>query len=259
MGEMHRHRLGICTGFFTIVICLGLIFGCGGSGGGGSDDGGASASVDITGTWQAEEVVNGNCGSGSYTRILAYTATQQGNSVVIQDNLEGTEYTGRLSGYTLTFSGSVPDGDGTRSIDFTGQCAQDGQSFSGTAQWVYSETGYSCNGTTAISCVIAGSDQIDAGGDWEGTYDSLEDAGSGSFSASIVDTDGVLSGTLDVPDIAMSDAELTGTVVGNVITFGDVDGLILFVGVIADDGSDAEGSYLYDDGYDEGTWEASRP
>lgn len=74
-----------------------------------------------------------------------------------------------------------------------------------------------------------------------------------------VDTNRVLSGTLNVPDIAMSDAELTGTVAGNVITFGDIDGLITFVGVIADNGSDAEGSYLYDDGFDDGTWEASRP
>lgn len=135
----------------------------------------------------------------------------------------------------------------------------DGQSFSGIGQWAYAETGYTCNGTTTITCVSAGNNQIDAGGNWEGTYDSLENTIYGSFSASIVDTDGVLSGTLNVPNVGISDAELTGSVTGSVITFGDIDGLITFVGAISEDGLDAEGSYLYGDDVDDGTWQASHP
>lgn len=261
MGDKQRHCLEVFSVIFTVAICLGLMIGCGGGGDGDSDNGGEPAALDINGTWQVEEEIDGNCSSDyPYSRTLAYTVTQQGNSVTIYNNLEGKEFSGSLNGYTLTYSGSVPNGDGTLTFDFTGQCAQDGQSFSGNGQWVYSETGgYSCNGTNAITCVSASSDRIDASGDWDGTYDSLENYIAGSFSASIVDTDGVLSGTLDVPDISISDAELTGTVEGNVITFGDIDGLITFVGVISDTESDAVGSYIYDDDFDDGTWQASRP
>ncbi len=245
-----------------LTFCIGFLAGCGGSG--GSDGPGATntpAQVDIAGIWQVEETVNGNCGSTDYpySGTLAYTVTQQNSSVTIRNNLEGTVMQGTLSGYTLTFNGTTPDGDGSITISFTGQCSQDGLSFQGTGQWTYAEPGYTCNGTTQITGTKPSSSQVDTSGDWAGQYASHENVINDTFSASITDDNGVLSGTLTVPMIGLSDAPLTGTVEANIISFGDIDGLITFVGVVTNGGVDAYGSYIYANGFeDKGTWQASR-
>lgn len=255
-------KLKRLVSIILMFACIGIVLGCGGgSGSSGSNGQNEPAAVDISGVWQVEETVDGNCESPNYpyVRTLAYTATQQGNSVTIRNNLEGTENTGTMSGHTVTVSGTAPDGDGSLSINFTGECSQDGESFAGVARWTYNEPGYTCKGTTAIEATLPEDRQVDAGAVWEGQFVSHEASLSGSFTASITDTNGELSGTLAVPSIGLDDAPLTGTVENNIISFGDIDGFITFVGVITNNDEAANGSYLYVNGFkDEGTWQASR-
>lgn len=243
-----------------LLICFGLLTGCGGGGGGDTlSDSDIQAQVNLTGIWHTEEAVSGNCKSETYpyTTIHIYTASQDGNSVTMQDDLEDTVITGTVSGYTLTFSNTVTDGYGNTTINFNGTCSENGEGFSGSAQWTYSEPGYSCSGTSQITGTKTSEIQADATGDWTGTYSSQVYSLTDTFSASIVDNAGELTGTISVPYIGMTDAELTGTVVGRVITFGDINGLITFSGVLTHGGT-ATGSYVYDTLDDEGNWSADR-
>jgi hypothetical protein len=253
----------------NIVIALilltgtSLLAGCGGGSGGDADSGNPSntpAQVDLTGTWQTEEVVSGNCSGEDYpyTEIHVYTGTQQGDTVTMREEAQGIDFTGTVSGYTLSAHTTVPDGSGTLSINFTCACAENGQSFSGSGKWTYQEAGYSCSGTTQVTGTRLAEVQVDATGSWSGEFTSTEYAGvSGTFAADIADTGGQLTGTISVPYIGMSGAELTGTVDGSVITFGDIDHRITFSGVVTAAGT-ASGSYVYDFMGDEGSWTADR-
>lgn len=241
----------------ALLIGVGLLIGCGGGGGGGSDD--TPVLVNLAGIWQVEETVDGDCSGNDYpySRIMIYTVTQSGNSVTMRDDLEDEEMTATLSGYTLSIDDTLPNGDGSITITGDAECSTDGRRFSGTATWTYTEPGYSCSGTRTLTGTKTSDARVDAGGDWSGTYDSDEYGVSDTFSATIVDTDGVLTGTISVPFIGMSDAVLTGTVDGSAITFGDISGQITFTGVITESGT-ASGSYAFDSLGDEGTWEAHR-
>lgn len=248
---------------FAIAIALllstGILTGCGGS----SSDGNTAAApalVNLSGTWHTDEVVSGNCGGTEYpyTEIHVYTGIQQGDTVTMHDETEGIEFTGTVSGYTLSAHTTVPDGSGTLTIDFTCTCAEDANSFSGSGQWTYQETGYSCSGTTQVTGTRLAEAQVDATGSWSGNFSSTEYSGvSGTFSAEIADTDGQLTGTISVPYISMDSAELVGTVDGSVIIFGDIDNRITFTGAVTAAGA-ASGSYVYDFLSDEGSWTANR-
>jgi hypothetical protein len=243
------------------LICLGFTWGCGGSGedspAGPVSGDDTPALVDMTGTWHVEETVNGNCSETDYpdTQIRIYTGTQTGNSVTFNDTLEDEVMTATLNGYTLKLNGTRRSGVGTLSINGTATCAKGGRSFSGISEWTYNEPGYSCTGTTQVTATKTNDQQMNATGRWSGTYESKEYHQTGTFSVVITDTDGNLTGTIDVPFIGMIDTELTGTVDGNAITFGDINGEITFSGTLTESDT-AAGSYEYDALNDEGSWEA---
>ena len=99
---------------------------------------------------------------------------------------------------------------------------------------------------------------MDVSGPWTGDWSSLTNSGlSGSFSLSVVQTDSVLTGTITVPYIGLSDAELTGTIAGNNMTFGDISNTITFIGVVNESGALAFGIYSYTALGDNGTWSAT--
>ena len=245
----------------VLFVATGLLTACGGSSSGGSDNTpAAAAQVDLSGTWQVEGEVNGNCDGTEYpyTEIHIYTGTQQGNSVTMRDETADMNLSGTVSGYTVSAQGTVPDGIGTLTVNITCTCAKDGQSFTGTGRFTYQETGYSCNGTSQVTGTKLADTQVDAAGSWSGNFTSTEYSGvSGSFTADIVDTDGQLTGTISVPYIGMDNAELVGTVDGSVITFGDIDHRITFSGAVTAAGA-ASGTYNYDFLGDEGSWTANR-
>ena len=245
----------------VLLTISGLWIGCGGGSSGGSTDNSADepALVDLSGTWQTNETISGNCSDTDYpvTEIHVYTGTQLGSTVTMQDEAEDTAYTGTVSGYSLSARTTVPDGSGTLTINFTCTCAENGQSFSGSGQWTYQETGYTCSGSTQLTGTRLSDAEVDASGSWNGNFTSTEYSSvSGTFSADIVDTDGQLTGTISVPYISMDAAELVGTVDGSVITFGDIDNRITFTGVVTAEGT-ASGTYVYDFMGDEGTWTAN--
>lgn len=64
-------------------------------------------------------------------------------------------------------------------------------------------------------------------------------------------------GNISIPRIGLDNTEMTGTVDGQLITFGDIDGVITFTGVVTEDAT-ASGSYIYSSVGDEGTWTGSR-
>jgi hypothetical protein len=250
----------------VLLVGTGLLFGCGGGSSGGDSPASTNnptttpAQVDLNGTWQVEEVVSGNCSDTNYptTEIHIFTGTQQGDSLTLHDVTDGTDYTGTVSGYTLTIHGTVPDGIGTLTTNATCSCTSDGQGFSGSGQWTYQETGYTCNGTAQVTGTKLDTAQVDATGTWSGTFSSTNHSGiSGTFSAAITDTNGQLTGTISVPFIGMTDAELVGTVSGTAITFGDIDNRITFTGTATSAGN-AQGTYNYDAMGDTGTWNADR-
>jgi hypothetical protein len=250
----------------VLLAGTGLLFGCGGGSSGGDSPNNTNpttpAQVDLTGTWQVEQVITGNCSGDTYpiTEIHIFTGTQQGNSLTFHDAADGTDYTGTISGYTITLKGTVPDGIGTMIINSTCTCAADGESLTGSGTWTYQEPGYSCNGSAQVTGtkLTNTQTQVDATGTWTGSFSSNNHSGiSGTFSATITDTNGQLAGTISVPLIAMTDAELVGTVNGSTITFGDIDHFITFTGVVSSTGT-AAGSYDYDTWGDEGTWNANR-
>ena len=243
------------------VLMMGttLLLSCGGGSSSDTTTPAAPAAVDLTGTWQVEQVINGNC-SGTdypYTEIHVYTGTQNGNTLTMRDTMDGTEYKGTVSGYALKVNWTVPDGDGTLTNNSSCTCAADGHSFTGSGTWTYKESGYSCSGTVQVTGTQLVAVQVDATGTWNGNYASDNYGISGTFSATIVDTNGQLTGTISVPFISMVDAELVGTVDGNAITFGDIDNRITFTGVVKASGT-ASGTYEYDALGDEGTWTAHR-
>lgn len=249
----------------VLLICVVFLTACGSDsdGGNSSEDNANSdnsaAQVDLTGVWQVEETITGNCSGEDYpyTKISVYTGSQQGNTITLCDQLEGTTMTGTLNGYTLSFTTTIPDGSGELTISFTGTCTSDGASFSGTGEWTYAESGYTCSGTSQLTGSKTDQEQLDATGSWSGTYLSEEYGFSDSFSAEIIDNDGVLTGTISVPYIYMTDAQLEGEVNGNAITFGDIEGRITFSGIMSETDF-AEGSYVYPDLDDEGSWSAIR-
>lgn len=248
----------------VLCLCLGGVMACGGGGSDSSapnndEPNNSPAQVDMSGVWQVEETVTGSCDGEEYpfTKLSVYTCSQQGNSVSMQDNLEGTTITGTVNGYTLSFTTTLPDGAGELTVDFAGTCASDGLSFTGTSQWTYIEPGYTCSGTSQTKGTKTSEDQVDASGSWSGTFHSEEYGISGGFSVEIIDTDGILTGTISVPYIDMVNAQLQGEVDGSAITFGDIEGRITFSGILSNSNA-AEGSYVYNDMDDEGAWTANR-
>jgi hypothetical protein len=97
-----------------------------------------------------------------------------------------------------------------------------------------------------------GSGGID--GTWKGTAKSSY-LGNISFTATITNTNNVLSGTITIPAIYINNESLKGTLNGSSITFGDISGYITFTGTI--NSSSASGTYDYMSSTDTGTWTAT--
>ena len=109
------------------------------------------------------------------------------------------------------------------------------------------------------STVGSGEKAANYSGTWEGNWTSKANAeAEGTFTARIIHEGSRLSGTLDVPDILeKTNMPLKGSVVGDRITFGDVDGVIVFKGKISSQ-SEWSGQYEYPLLGDYGTWQARK-
>ena len=105
-----------------------------------------------------------------------------------------------------------------------------------------------------------GEDKVaDCSGIWDGNYASETTAeAEGTFIANIIQKGPTLTGTLALPDIfEKTNMPLKGSISGNKITFGDVDGVIVFTGKITGE-SELSGKYEYPMLGDSGNWQARK-
>jgi len=76
---------------------------------------------------------------------------QHGNSATITDSNGNVFKNAVLSGNKLTWSGSYPEAPGTTTTNATATIGSNCTSLTATATWSYSETGFSCNGTSTVT------------------------------------------------------------------------------------------------------------
>lgn len=217
---------------------------------------------DITGKWIAEEIITGNCDGDSYpiTRFEIFEIIQSENSLTVKILDSDQISTGHLSGTNLSWTMDEIDDDGTLHIEFSGSLAEDGNIIHGTAQWTWNNlSGTStCNGTTEVTATKIMAASVIVTGTWDGTWQSNEHQLSGGFSVNLFQDSSILSGSIDIPYIGLNNAVLKGAVSGNKITFGDIDDIITFNGLIGSDSISASGSYKYPGYNDQGSWQASK-
>ena len=135
----------------VVLSCLALLSGCGGGSGSGSGSGDPDPPVaNVAGDWRITETLGGNDCGESGTRAYLITVTTNGNSVTVRTDV-GT-FTGTIDGDRLEWSGSYPeDGGSTTITDMDLTVSRDGNAFSGTTSWRWSDGSFNCSGTTSVS------------------------------------------------------------------------------------------------------------
>lgn len=142
--------------FLVITSCDSGGGGGDGGSGSGSGDGGSGSSLpaapigDISGTWKVSEVSTSPTAGCSNIYNYNITVSQNGNKATVTD-AGGNVFRGTLSGNKLTWSGSYPEAPGTTTANVTATIGANCSSFKATSTWSYSETGFSCNGTSEVS------------------------------------------------------------------------------------------------------------
>jgi len=139
---------------FWLTLILFALAACGGGGGGGGGGvgggGPASPIADVSGTWTITEQGVSDCeGEETFSRgPYQVTVTQTGNNLTVVTPV-GT-FSGTINGDKVSWGGSYPEqGGGTTTINsMTLTVAADGNSFSGSSTWSWSDGTESCSGTT---------------------------------------------------------------------------------------------------------------
>ena len=215
-------------------------------------------SADLTGTWVVQQIINGNCEGDNYPIEITDIATiiQSENDLTITFSASGALFEGKISANNVTWSGSTSEDDGILSIEFSGSVSNDGTTVTGTATWTWTNDMYTCSGTTVVNAIKSTSTFVDVTGTWEGSWQSsVYTTMSGTFATNITQQDTLLFGTISVPEIHISEANLKGTIFGNFITFGDIEEKITFTGILMND-STSSGTYVYSIHNDNGSWQA---
>lgn len=242
-------------GLLMMLLMVTIIISCGSSGGDGKP---TAPSTDLSGTWTAEETINGNCNGDTYpiTQTEVLVVTQSGNQLTLSIPSRNGQISGSISGNTIKWSGTFDEDGGKLRINFTGTLKGDSK-ITGSGDWTWSDGSYTCQGTSS-AVITKNIDQTDSvTGLWEGTWHSEEYGLDGTFSADILQNGSVLSGKIDVPDIGLINTDLKGTATGNTIVFGDINDEIVFTGTLASF-SAASGTYDYAALNDNGSWQATK-
>ncbi|MDF1549802.1 MAG: hypothetical protein P1P88_18385 [Bacteroidales bacterium] len=222
------------------------------------DDDNVGVQIDVNGFWIATETVSDNC-SGSVeteTKTEIFSVKQNADKLTITFYPIDKEMVGTLVGNTIKWNGTLPTSSGNTTMDFSGTVNSNGTEVTGSASWTWSSTTFECSGTTQVDASKVVAETANFAGDWQGTWQSEEGSYSGTFSVTVIQNDKTLSGKINVPEIGLSNADLTGEVSGNVVFFGDIEGTIKFVGIL--DNNSGSGDYAYPDYYDDGSWTATK-
>lgn len=141
--------------FFALPPTL-LFLACGGGGGGGDSGGGKApqtSCANVAGTWNTTEQVNATaCGEGTYTESLTYNVSQDGCNITVAPQGTNLIFNGTVNGNQISWSGSYPEEGGTTTItSLTLTLSSDGNTFSGSNSWTWSDGASRCSGTTNVS------------------------------------------------------------------------------------------------------------
>ncbi len=213
---------------------------------------------DLSGFWIISETITGNCHGSVETeqKTEIFSIYQQDSKLTITIYPNGDILKGTVEGDKISWEGTIPTVSGKTDIDFTGTATNNGNQAAGTASWEWNSDTYNCSGTTKISGEKVIQETADFSGEWEGTWKSEENSADGTFSANVTQNDTILSGTIDVPFLDISNASLKGFVSGNVVFFGDIEEKIKFVGIMNE--NTGEGTYSYMSLSDEGSWTGTK-
>ncbi len=213
---------------------------------------------DVSGFWIISETITGDCHGSVETEqeTEIFSIEQTNNNLKITVYPNGDQLNGTINGEKISWSGTLPTSSGNMDITFSGNCSNSGTNASGNASWEWYSNTYNCSGTTVLTGNKVTSENANFEGEWNGSWDSEENSVDGIFSANVTQTGTTLSGTIDVPYLGLTNANLKGLVNGNVVFFGDVDDKIKFVGTLNEDSG--EGTYSYMSLNDEGSWQATR-
>lgn len=150
----YRRWLLIPLALFGLVSIVGT-----GGGGGGGDSGTTPPAPpigDVAGVWTITETSktsnNALCQPpSSPLEVFNLTVAQNGNSLTVTD-AQANVFNGTISGNTVSWTGSYPDGSGTSTISSLSATidASCNTLSNGTANWSYTEPGFSCSGTTTF-------------------------------------------------------------------------------------------------------------
>lgn len=147
-----------CRSLAVVLGCMFLVACGGGSGGGDGASGGSDVGVggsgrppiaDLTGSWRVTESGVSNCpGLATYTvPAFEIDIAQNGNTLTVV--APSSTFPGTIDGDTFSWSGSYPSGEGTTTIrSMTLTVASNGNAFSGSATWSWSDGTTSCTGTS---------------------------------------------------------------------------------------------------------------
>lgn len=127
-----------------------LVFGCGG-GGGGDTTGRTDTPLDVAGVWTIVETSGVNtCEEPVGIEDTYQVTVSQSGTVLTVVTPMGT-FNGSIAGDILSWTGSFSEDEGTTTItlmDLT--AAADGLSFSGSADWTWTDGSLSCSGSVTI-------------------------------------------------------------------------------------------------------------
>jgi hypothetical protein len=239
--------------FGIVVLLIVVFFSCC-----KKDGGETTVALDVSGFWIVLNETKGNCSGDSETEYNTdiYSVEQTGENLEITVFPNEDIIHGKLTGNVITWSGTLPTTSGNTDINFSGTVSSNAESITGEGDWKWYNDSYNCSGTSIHTGSKVKSEDIDFSGKWNGVWASEENYIDGTFEAKISQNGNILSGTISVPEIGMSGAVLSGKVNGKVVYFGDVDGVIKFVGIY--DGKQATGDYCYNSLSDDGSWTASQ-
>ncbi len=106
---------------------------------------------DINGTWNITEVLTSQAAGCSGVDTYGLNVVQNGNTATLTDSNGNVFKNAVLSGNKLTWSGSYPEAPGTTTSNATATIGANCSSLTATATWSYTETGFACSGTSAIT------------------------------------------------------------------------------------------------------------
>lgn len=186
-----RKYQNILFGLFLTAVLLGC-------GGGGSSSSGAPPSPpaapigDLSGDWLIDDTSTSSDPQCNEVTQSTVTISQTGN---VTDQF-GNVFSGTISGNTISWSGSYPDGAGITTIQsLSATVAADCNSLDGNSTWSYTEPGFSCSGTsvftgTRIDPIGCGAGAPNPFANLAGTWFGILEAPNGALSTISVTIDG---------------------------------------------------------------------